>query len=99
MKTLVEKLNNIYEIFVINKMKYIEVFYKLFTNYKYDNFIMFIKERGLLDYIYDNNKISNVIDTYLNKTNYLKNDLFNKKVIIKYLISKENDKFKNIINK
>lgn len=95
----INKLNNIYEIFVKNKMKYIEVFYKLFTNYKYDNFIMFIKERGLLDYIYDNNKISNVINTYLNKTNYLKNDHFNKKVIIKYLISKENDKFKNIINK
>jgi|SaaInlStandDraft_5_1057022.scaffolds.fasta_scaffold01889_14 hypothetical protein len=95
----INKLNNIYEIFVKNKMKYIEVFYKLFINYKYDNFIMFIKERGLLDYIYDNNLISNVIDTYLNKTNYLKNDHFNKKVIIKYLISKENDKFKNIINK
>ena len=53
-------------------MKYIELFYKLFTNYKYDSFIIFIKERGLLDYIYDNDLMSNVINTYLNKTNYLK---------------------------
>lgn len=95
----INKLNNIYEIFVKNKMKYIELFYKLFTNYKYDSFIIFIKERGLLDYIYDNNLMSNVINTYLNKIDYLINNNFNKKVIIKYLISKENDELKKIIDK
>jgi len=93
------KLNNIYEIFVKNKMKYIEVFYKLFTNYRYDGFIIFIKEKDLLDYIYDNNLMINVVDTYCNKTNHLNNYNFNKKIIIKYLISKEHDELKNIINK
>ena len=93
------KLNNIYEIFLKNKMKDIDVFYKLFTNYKYDSFIIFIKERGLLDYIYDNNLMIYVVNTYLNKTNYLNNYHFNKKIIIKYLIKKENVELKNIINK
>lgn len=95
----INKLNNIYEIFVKNKMKCIELFYKLFTNYKYDSFIMFIKERGLLDYIYNNNLMSNVINTYLNKTVCLKNYHLNKKIIIKYLISKENNELKKIIDK
>lgn len=93
------QLNNIYEIFVKNKMKDIDVFYKLFTNYKYAMFIIFIKENGLLDYIYDNNLMFNVVNTYCNTPDNLINYHLNTKIIIKYLISKENNELKNIINK
>jgi len=88
------KLNNIYEIFVKNEMKDIEVFYKLFTNCRYDSFIIFIKKRGLMDYMYDNNLMINIVNVYCNKLN-----CFNRKVIIKYLMLKENDELKNVVNK